>query len=379
MRVLMGTNWSLTQAGGVPSHLGMLTRGLTARGIQNAVVNPDDRFQTPLWKAYALLVAGGSSDGGRVKIARMRPNDIRRQAGRLIARDRYDLVHAHDALFGRVALEFGLPVVMTIHGPLSKEVLMFAGKANPQHVEFLRQSEHLAYAGAKALIAVDTGQGEIARAEFGVPATKVRVIPNAVDTTLFAPHSEESGGAPFFLVPRRLVKKNGVSVAIEALSRLKGEHVELWVAGEGPERARLADLARRRGLAGQVRFLGSVDQAAMARLVSQSLGVIVPSIPVDGVVEATSIAALEGMAAAKPVFASNLGGLSEVIQHGETGLLFEAGDHQALGTLLLEALTGDRERLVQVGRKARSHVERYHGVEAWTGEIIKVYEDVLAR
>jgi glycosyltransferase involved in cell wall biosynthesis len=110
---------------------------------------------------------------------------------------------------------------------------------------------------------------------------------------------------------------------------------------------------------------------------SGALGIIVPSVPVEGVVEATSIAALEGMSTGKPVFASAIGGLAEIIRHGETGYLFPAGDSAALAALLEEALTDGRERMGEVGCRARAYVLEHHSLAVWFARVATVYREVV--
>lgn len=250
-------------------------------------------------------------------------------------------------------------------------------KGTPAYFSYLKEMEQRAYRFARAIIAVDTGQKEIIISDYHVPPEKVSVIHNAVDTDLFAPQPpQEEGHKPFLFVPRRLVPKNGVHVAVEAFHFIEDLEVELWIAGDGSERLYLEKLVAELNLTSKVRFLGSVDRNDIVNLMNASIGIIVPSVPVEGVVEATSIAALEGMSMGKPVFASNIGGLAEIIKNNETGFLFEAGDAKALGMLLRHALI-DTEWSRDIGRKAREYVIVNHNLEVWIQQVIGVYRDAL--
>ncbi|MGE5590081.1 MAG: glycosyltransferase family 4 protein [Bacillota bacterium] len=379
MRLIIGTNWSLRQPGGIPSHIALLTRGLAQRGIEHCVVNPDDRFQSGAWKGFALLRGLGSPDRGRVLLAGMRMRDLADKLSTALseAPEPYHLIHAHDALFGRVALQSRLPVVLTVHGPLTNETRMFTGPGQRRILALMEETERLAYAGARLIIAVDQGQKGRLVTEFGVVPDKVRVIQNAVDTEAFRPRAR-SVEVRYFLAPRRLVPKNGVAVAIEAFATLRDTAAQLWIAGNGPEEQPLRALADRLFLSQRVRFLGSVNQQDMPGLAGQALGVIIPSVPTEGVVEATSIAALEGMSAGRPVFASAIGGLAEIIRHGETGYLFEAGQPRALEALLRQALDSDGADLSHVGANARRYVERHHSPEAWMEKTLAVYRQAAS-
>lgn len=123
-------------------------------------------------------------------------------------------------------------------------------------------------------------------------------------------------------------------------------------------------------------FLGAVERAEILRLMNECLGIIIPSVPFCGVVEATSIAALEGMSVGKPVFASNIGGLAELIEEGLTGFLFPAGDAEALAALLRLAVQ-DGKKCEAVGKSAREYVLKNHSLEVWVEKVMEVYRHTL--
>lgn len=373
MRVLIGTALGMG-AGGVRSHIESLRHALFTKGIHTELVYPDS--VTTWWKGIAALRALGSVDRARVELTKIRTNNVGKKARKAISEGNFDLIHTHDILLANWAAKLSIPVVLTVHGPLSREAVML-NKGTPAYFSYLKEMEQRAYRFARAIIAVDTGQKEIIISDYHVPPEKVSVIHNAVDTDLFAPQPPQEGGhKPFLFVPRRLVPKNGVHVAVEAFHFIEDLEVELWIAGDGSERLYLEKLVAELNLTSKVRFLGSVDRNDIVNLMNASIGIIVPSVPVEGVVEATSIAALEGMSMGKPVFASNIGGLAEIIKNNETGFLFEAGDAKALGMLLRHALI-DTEWSRDIGRKAREYVIANHNLEVWIQQVIGVYRDAL--
>ena len=378
MRVVITTQWTMTQVGGVPSHITYLMKAMAQASHQYAFVNPDERFRSIVWK-FVALAKGRGIDSGRVELTKYRMANLRTKLIGLLSQRPFDLVHAHDVLSGRVVLDLGLPVVLTVHGPLSKEIRMLFGNRSPYYLHFATECERLVYARAAQIITVDSGQRDIIVGEFGVTAEKVHVIPNPVDTEVFAPGCAREVRRRYLLVPRRLVKKNAVDVAIRALGYVRDPSVELWIAGEGPEERRLRSLVRAIGLQRRVRFLGSVMHGArLAALMAGARAVIIPSVPVEGVIEATSIAALEAMSVGVPVLASRIGGLVEIIEDGKTGFLFEAGDERALARLIELVLSEDRAGLVeQVGRAASMYVRERHSLKAWFSRVINVYQSAL--
>jgi len=371
MRVLIGTALDMI-AGGVQSHIVSLRQALAAQDIYSELVYPDN--VTWWWKSIAALRALGSVDRARVELTKSRIDNVGEKARKAVSGGNFDLIHVHDALLASWATKLSLPIVLTVHGPLAREAAM-SNKGTPAYLDYLRKVEQQAYQGASAIIAVDTGQREIIISDYNVPHEKVRVIYNAVDTDLFTPRPHQTEiEKQYFLVPRRLVPKNGVHVTVEALRLIEDMDAELWIAGDGSERSSLEKLVAEFNLTSKVRFLGSVGRNEIVNLINDSTGIIVPSVPVEGVVEATSIAALEGMGMGKPVFASNVGGLAEIIENGVTGFLFEAGDANALGRLLRNALK-DREGLEGIGRKARDYVIANHSLEIWLKQVLDAYRD----
>lgn len=378
LNVVIASTWSMRAPGGVPSHIEDLVKALAHGGHSSSFLNPSERFHSPLWKAVALLI-GRSVDRGRLWLVQKRLADLGRKINRVAVRDGPSLIHAHDVFAARVARATRLPVVLTVHGPLSREIRMLMGERSPRYLAYALDAELEAYALVERIIAVDSGQRDIMVREHGVDPRKIRVIYNAVDTELFAPSSMIFSERRSLVIPRRLVKKNGVDIAIRAMALLKDAHLELQIAGDGPEGPHLRRLASQLHLSDRIRFLGPVRRRTeMASLVSQARAVIIPSVPVEGVVEATSIAALEAMSCGVPVFASRLGGLKEIISDGETGFLFEPGNWKELACLLDEKIsTGLLDDALAVGCAARDYVRQHHSLQVWIDRVIAVYKEVL--
>lgn len=372
MNVLIGTALGFG-TGGVKSHISALREAIRSNGIESEVIVPDN--QTVWWKLFAALKAAGDIDRGRTYLTEIRVDNVWRKVQSRLQVGDISLVHAHDVLLASRFQNSNLSVALTVHGPLSREAVML-GKGSKYFLSYLKRCEKVAYERATAIIAVDSGQRDIIIEDYRISPQKVHVILNAVDTDRFSPSpSCKTTKGPYYLVPRRLVPKNGVHIAIEAMRLLWDVDAELWIAGDGPERMRLEEMVKTARLK-RVRFLGSVDQNKMIALMDQALGIIVPSVPINGVVEASSIAALEGMSMAKPVVASNIGGLAEIITDGKTGVLFDAGNAEDLATQLRKLLEDEHYRL-EIGRRARAYVIENHSLEIWARNIIEVYKSVL--
>jgi glycosyltransferase involved in cell wall biosynthesis len=196
--------------------------------------------------------------------------------------------------------------------------------------------------------------------EQGWPANRIDWLPN------FAP--DFAGGVPLArTAPRvalamgRLHPNKGFDIAIRALARMP--QAELWLAGEGPERAALEALARSEGVAERVRMLGwRNDQASL--LASADL-LLCPSRhePLGNVV-------LEAWSAARPVVAAASQGPSELIAHGATGLLVPIDDAVALADAANSVLE-DSSRAASLGQRGRAEYEAHFTeaavVQRWLG------------
>jgi glycosyltransferase involved in cell wall biosynthesis len=374
MRVLIGAAGG-TGTGGVLSYILTLRDALNASGNHAELQFPDEA--TKGWMISAALRALGDRDKARRELTKIRTENVLKKTRAELKNGTWDLIHAQEVNYGSRAVDLGLPVVLTVHGPVSREAKML-GKASAHYYNYLVERERIAYERAAHIIAVDTGQRDIVVEDYGIDPQKITVILNAVDTDRFAPQPVAPPEKPFFLVPRRLVPKNGVLTAVKAYLHAPELPEELWIAGDGPEMQMLQDFVTQNGLSERVRFLGSIDHSEMVPLMNRASGVIIPSVPVAGVIEASSISALEGMSIAKPVIASNIGGLAEIIEDGVNGVHFEAGNDQELASALRK-VSGDKEWAQALGARARQSVIEEHSSAVWIRKVVNVYEQVLAR
>ncbi len=163
------------------------------------------------------------------------------------------------------------------------------------------------------------------------------------------------GERPVILTATRLEDEKGVDVAIDALEQVRRvfPHVLYVVAGDGPDRGRLENLARTRGLAAGVRFVGplSRDQVVAA----YDLCDVFVFLSRRGPREVFPLVCLEAAARARPVIGSRQGGIPEQVVHGETGLLVDQTNPSEVAGALV-SLLGDPERRGAMGQAGRRRV-----------------------
>ena len=199
--------------------------------------------------------------------------------------------------------------------------------------------------------------------EFGWPAEKIHARPNFL-AELPAEVALEGEGHGLYL--GTLLPTKGVDVLLRALARVPFR--EFHVLGDGVERPRLEKLAAELGLGGRVKFRGFLGGAELAKEMAGARYAAMPSIWYEN----GPYAAMELMARGIPLAASAVGGIPELVRHGETGLLFAPGDVDGLAAQLvrMETEPGTREDL---GRRAREFVVRRCDAEGYREFIEGVY------
>jgi glycosyltransferase involved in cell wall biosynthesis len=176
----------------------------------------------------------------------------------------------------------------------------------------------------------------------------------------------------------RLIARKGHAYLIEAMPLLAAAgHPEarLVIVGEGHERPRLEALIRGRSLSQQVTLTGRVSDEVLQRYYKACQVFVLPSIVDDtGDTEMLGMVSLEAMRYRKPVVATSVGGVADIVQDGATGLLVEQRDPAALaatiGRLLTDPLLADR-----LGEDGYQFARDHFGWPAVLGQTLALYGD----
>jgi glycosyltransferase involved in cell wall biosynthesis len=199
-------------------------------------------------------------------------------------------------------------------------------------------------------------------AQWGVPEETIKVIYNAVEPVngIQPAHLSMPKCVKFKVVTvGRLISLKQIDLLIEAVSRL--DDVGLVVVGNGPERERLEELARRLGVAERVHFAGvSSKQGTEALLSACDLFVL------NSTHEGFPYVVLEAMSLGLPVVATAVGGIPEVVQHGQNGLLIAPNANGALSKTLMKLVTSseERQRLASGAQETTQRFQRCAMIEA---------------
>jgi phosphatidylinositol alpha-1,6-mannosyltransferase len=167
----------------------------------------------------------------------------------------------------------------------------------------------------------------------------------------------ELGARPVLLTIARLVPRKGIDSVLAVLARVRASvpDVAYVVAGEGPDRERLEQLARREGVMDIVRFAGAIANDELPSWYSLGDVFVMPSRSDPPDVEGFGIVFLEAAACERPVVAARAGGVPDAVADGVSGMLVEPGDAEGLARALVELLR-DSARRADLGRRARERV-----------------------
>jgi N-acetyl-alpha-D-glucosaminyl L-malate synthase BshA len=337
MRVLLLTIWKPAR-GGVVTHVENVIKRLP---YEFEIVTYPRFAKLPLLRALAFILFGFMD--ALIKSWRKR----------------FDIIHAHYAvpqgLLG-VALKrvLRLPLVVTLHGT---DINYLAKRRGT------RALVRLVLNNADAVVAVSRFLKTEAE-KLGIEGEKIRVIYNGVEL----PEYEETQREMSILFVGSLVKQKGVDVLIKAFRTVKERipEAKLIIVGEGREREALAELCTQLRLR-DVYFAGS--RSELSSYYSRSRVLALPSRA-----EGFGLVALEAMAHGLPVVATKVGGIPEVVTHGETGILVECGNANALAEALIRVMS-DEALWQRLATRAKERASEFSW-EKTANEYAKVYAEL---
>lgn len=210
--------------------------------------------------------------------------------------------------------------------------------------------------------------------EAGVSPEHLSVIPDFVDCRHLDPDaaSRDAGAPPTIAAIGRLTQEKGHTVLLRAMPAVLRScpDARLLLAGQGDQCSALQAQAAEADVTHAVEFLGFVSDVRPVLAAADVFAM--PSIS-----EGLGVAALEAMAMARPVVATDVGGLPESVIHDETGLIVPVGDADALAEALI-ALLSNRQRARAMGEAGRQRVLANFDRGPIVGRIVALYNEVLS-
>lgn len=298
---------------------------------------------------------------------------------RIIQRERPNLIHAHWVLPQGLAAVFAksffkIPVIITAHGG---DAFALRGSLVGWLKRFvLRLSD--AWTSNTQATSRALAQGR------SLP--KPHIIPMGVNVKHFqggqrtALRGELPEGKLLVLFVGRLVENKGVDDLLRAFSLLPPElqaKTTLWVVGDGESRTRLQRYAETLGIGDKVRFWGQISNQRLPDFYAAGDLFVAPSIEASsGDTEGQGVVFLEAFAARLCVIATRVGGISEVVEDGCTGILVEPRNPQQLA-IATETLLGNERLRSQLAENAFAKVKKYYDWQKIAVDFENLYRDKI--
>jgi len=306
---------------------------------------------------------------------------LRELVPRLRAGERFDLVHDVQSLgYGLLALgALGLPVVTTIHHPLSVD--RRASFARDRTLREALGTMEFYPVGMQAFVArrldrvitsSELSRREIRR-DFRVAEARIANVGNGLDTEIFRPlPGVERAPRELLCIGRASDPNKGVDTLLEAMALLPDE-VRLTLVDEDHALHLARTRGRELGIASRVTITGRLPQARLVELYNRAALVVVPSR-----YEGFGLPAAEAMACGTPVVASHAGALPELMRTAGGGTLARVADPASLAAAIRELLERPPEARAALGRAARENVIRAWSWPRIAARTVEVYRAVLA-
>ena len=362
MKCLLWTDGFTPRMGGIEVQGLHFLRGMQASGHQFHIIANQDQIDwpqsecienTPIerFQFNALIEKKTLSELKRIDQA----------LNTILTQFKPDVIHLYTCTGGAAivyllmrARFLTIPTILTVHGIFTPDF-----KIDPLIDRVLKAVDHISCVSQAVLMQL--------RIYAPLAAQKAGVIHNGLPLPDLIP-SSLSFAPPTLACIARLSPEKGIDVILHALALVKEAipTIRLLIAGDGPERAALLDLTAFLQLQNHVSFLGPLAPDQIPEVINQSCMILMPSR-----MEAFGLTALQSLQMGRPVIASRIGGLPEIIEHEQSGLLVAMDniDELAQAILRLAQHPEQTQTLGLQGRKRaitqfslQNHVERYEAL-----------------
>ena len=366
MKILILTLDDYPHCGGKSTHISSLIDGLKYNNVDYEIISRNNisKMKNNLYKImiYPLKFINQKKYAYLRKINEF--NLFKKVLKKKLINNKYEYVSCQDALactaYGQLGIDSN--ITLTMHTYFGLEYTLDNGlfKIGDELYEKLLSLEEESLNYADKVVGVDeriyNHVCDTIDNKFKSRKDKIKVcsIINFTNTDLYNDEKIEHYNFDVLCV-RRLVEKNGVIYAVKAMNYLKDyPNIKLHVYGNGPHLDMINDMVNKDNLSNVI-VHGSIDNSLLPDIYKKTDVVLVPSITVNGLQEATSISAIEAMSCAIPVIASSIGGLEQMIDDHKTGILVEEKDSKKIAEMILK-LYNNKEEALKIGKNARKYI-----------------------
>lgn len=251
----------------------------------------------------------------------------------------------------------GIPFSITMHGPtLFFEPVWWRLDVKVARAAFITCISH--FCRSQAMLFSDEAHWN-----------KLKIVHCGVDPALYGTVARHAFSGHVVFVGR-LDAVKGVPLLLDAFAASHPRHPQarLTIAGDGPARARLEAQARSLDLTGAVRFTGYLDETAVATLLDTADMLVLPSFA-----EGLPVVLMEALASLIPVIATQVAGVSELVEDGVSGFIVPPGDVETLA-LRLDRLLSDPELCAAMGAAGRAKVEAEFDIRTEVAKLVELFK-----
>jgi teichuronic acid biosynthesis glycosyltransferase TuaC len=343
---------------------------IAAYPMHHSHPDSDPKAPSATWKKYFCLPGNpGLSTAGRFLHAALKSH-----VRQLHARQPISLIHAHAALpCGQavmlLARDLGIPFVVTVHGLdafSTRQVPGWFGRRCSAVSEDV-------YRAAARVICISEQVAQRVREGLGGPV-RISIVYNGVNPSLFTPPDGSAVANDVILSVGNLIPIKGHELLLRSVAAIVPSHPRLQcrIIGDGPERARLQQLARELRIEDRIHFLGRRPRSEVAAEMTRCTVFALPSW-----YEGLGCVYLEAMSTERPAIACRGQGIEEVIRHEENGWLIEPKNLDDL-TTALRVLLSDPPLREKLGRNGRQTILQGYTLAHQAIQLLSVYRECLA-
>jgi len=291
----------------------------------------------------------------------------------------YDIVHDNQSLsYGLWPIKKHVPTIITIHHPITVD-RKFAIRSVKAPWSKLKIARWYSFVGMQKRVSMKFSQiitvSEYAKkdicSDFQIPHSRLRVIPNGINTDLFYPIPEIKRKRNRVIVTNSAdIPLKGLRYLLQAVAEVSKTHdIKLTVIGTPKKNGDVIKLIKKLGIGKRIHFTGRIDNGEFVRQYAKATLAVVPSM-----YEGFGLPAGEAMACGVPVISTTGGGLPEVI--GDDGLLVPPADSEALAKAITE-LFEYPERAKQIGRAGYKRVQELFTWKKAAEKTVEAYREAI--
>ncbi len=274
---------------------------------------------------------------------------------------------------------FRKPIIHEIHFPqlypyTLEEILNYRNRPKAIRWALHLRCDKLAAICSERVVTPSNFMKNLIAKTYNLSEEKISIVPNGVDENILQIQRQNQRSNEFkLLFIGRLVQQKGIDILLKSLKKIveNNKNIKLNIVGEGNQRREYLQLAKDLKILDYIEFSGFLDGSEKIKYLIESDISIVPSRS-----ESFGIVVAEGMAAGLPVVGSNVGGISELIEHDVTGVLVPPDNVQALTDAIIYLMENPDKRQ-SIGKAAKKFVENNFTWEKRVDKIEQIYTDII--